>query len=357
MRVSAVAALCGLLLLCGLALCAICSHADTPGPFTWGGTTRVANVGWGRMIRLADGRWLSVGTLYPSNSTHTLQLEISADNAHTWARLSAVEEPGRRMDNGELIQLPNGTVLLSGRSVVENTSFHLPVYQSKDFGATWTFLSMADTNDAVVSGNHPGQGLWEPKFFLLAHGKLAMAYASEKHALEAPAYSQICAERVSQDNGATWGPEIVLVSQTGGGGLRPGMPVITKMQDGRYFEVSEIVGLDNAAVFFKISPDGTHWSPGLGTPIPLQHAGPWAATLADGRLVVTSCSNQISVSGDGGRTWDWSTPPAWDLGFTLSFPAIYQTGPTEIAVMNTHGSVQIRFGSFIPQKISEKKAK
>ena len=348
------ASLCLLLLFCGLTLA---GRADVPGPFTWGATTPVANTGWGRMIRLADGRWLSVGTLYPSQSTHTLQLQISTDNARTWTKLSGVEDPGRRMDNGELIQLPNGTVLLSGRSVVENTSFHLPIYSSKDFGATWTSLSMADTNDAVVSGNHPSQGLWEPKFFLLPYGKLAIAYASEKHALDTPAYSQICAERVSQDNGATWGPEIVLVSQVGGGGLRPGMPVVIQMHDGRYFEICEVVGVDNAAVFLKISPDGTHWPSGLGTPIPLQHAGPWAAVLADGRLLVTSCSNQISLSDDGGRTWSWSTPPAWNLGFTLSFPAVYQTGPSEIAVMNTHGGVQIRFGSFVPREMSKRKLK
>ena len=346
-----------LLLICGVAVTAIRSNAEVPGLFTWGVTTHVANTGWGRMIRLADGRWLSVGTLYPSSTTNTLQLQISTDNARTWKKLSGVEESGRRMDNGELIQLPNGTILLSGRSVVENTSYHLPVYQSKDFGATWSFLSMADSNDAVVSGNQPSQGLWEPKFFLLPHGKLAIAYASEKHSVGASAYSQICAERVSLDNGATWGPEIVLVSQVGGGGLRPGMPVVIQMHDGRYFEVCEVVGLDNAAVFFKISRDGTHWPPGLGTPIALQHAGPWVAALADGRLVVTSCSNQISTSDDNGHTWSWSTPPAWDLGFTLSFPAIYQTGPREIAVMNTHGGVQIRFGSFVPRKTSEVKVK
>ena len=345
---------CLLLLICVVAVTAIRSHAEASGPFTWGVTTHVANTGWGRMIRLADGRWLSVGTLYPSSTTNTLQLQISTDNARTWKKLSGVEEPGRRMDNGELIQLPNGTILLSGRSVIENASFHFPVYQSKNNGATWTFLSMAETNDAVVRGNQPSQGLWEPKFFLLPHGKLGIAYASEKHSVGTPAYSQICEERVSSDNGATWGPEIVLVSQVGGGGLRPGMPVVIPLHDGRYFEICEVVGLDNAAVFFKISPDGVHWPSGLGTSIAMQHAGPWVASLADGRLVVTSCSNQVSTSLDNGRTWTLSVPPAWNIGFTLSFPAIYQTGPREIAVMNTHDGVHIRFGSFVPRKSKTK---
>jgi len=115
------------------------------------------------------------------------------------------------------------------------------------------------------------------------------------------------------------------------------------MKDGRYVEVSEVVGIDNAAVYAKFSPDGVHWSGGLGDRIPLQHAGPWVASLSNGRLLVTSCSNEISYSDDLGRTWRHETTPPWDLGFTFSFPAIYQTGPDEIAVMNTHRGVFIRF--------------
>ena len=95
----------------------------------------------------------------------------------------------------------------------------------------------------------------------------------------------------------------MLVSQTGGGGLRPGMPVVTRMRDGHYLEVTEIVGIDNAAVLCKISLDDTHWPPGLGAPIDLQHACPWVVSLTDGQLLVTSCSNQISTSEDYRRTW------------------------------------------------------
>jgi len=324
--------------------------ADPVGPFAWGATVHVADAGWGRMIRLANGQWLSVGTLYPSKTTNTLQLKVSADHARTWTTLSDVAEPGRKMDNGELIQLPSGTILLTGRSIINNESFHLPVYRSDDNGAHWTFLSMIDSNDKVVSNNHPSQGLWEPHFFLLPKGKLAVAYADETHSVETPSFNQICAERVSEDNGATWSAESVLVSQPGGGNLRPGMPVVAWMRNGQYIEVSEIVGKDNAAVFFKISPDGVHWPSGLGTPIALQHAGPYVSSLSDGRVVVSSCSNEISVSDDYGQTWQWAAPPAWDIGFTLSFPAIHQTGPQEIAVMNTHNGVKIRFGKFQPRK-------
>lgn len=340
------------LLLAALALplCGRAAPTPPPDPFSWG-TVHVADAGWGRMIHLADGRWLSVGTLYPSKTTHVLQLKISSDNARTWTTLSTVTEEGRQLDNGELIQLPNKTLLLTGRSVIDTQSYHLPVYQSKDGGAHWAFLSQIDTNDAVVQGNSPSQGLWEPHFFLLPDGRLAAAYANEKHSIDTPAYSQICAERVSGDGGKTWGPESVLASQTGGGTQRPGMPVVTRMRDGRYIEVSEIVGLGHADVYYKLSPDGVTWPPGIGTAIAGQHAGPWVTSLADGRLVVTSCANQVSYSDDFGTTWVRAAP-AWDIGFVLSWPAIYQTGPKEIALMNTYRGINIRFGAYQPRKIA-----
>ncbi len=73
------------------------------------------------------------------------------------------------------------------------------------------------------------------------------------------------------------------------------------------------------------------------------------ASLLDGRLVVTTCANQISYSDDFGTTWT-RTAPAWDIGFALSWPAIYQTGPHEIAVMNTYRGINIHFGAYRPQR-------
>ena len=73
-------------------------------------------------------------------------------------------------------------------------------------------------------------------------------------------------------------------------------------------------------------------------------------SLSDGRLVVSSCANEMSTSDDDSRTWQLTSPPAWDIGFSLFFPAICQTGPHEIAVLNTHRGVNLRFGSYIPRQ-------
>jgi len=340
-----------LALMIGMGL-ALRAGADPSGPFTWGETTHAANAGWGRMTRLNDGRWLGVSTLYPHPNS-ILQLELSVDGARTWTPLTTVAEPGRNLDNGEVIPLPNGDILLTGRSVVDGPglprSYHLPVYRSTDGGKTWVFLSQVDTSEPPpAQARHPSVGLWEPHFFLLPDGKLACAYANEKPAAETPAYSQIVSEKVSPDGGATWGKEIVLAAQPGGGGLRPGMPVLARMKNGQYIAVYEVVGVGNADVYFKTSRDGMTWPPGIGVRIPCQHAGPWVTSLADGRLVVSSCENQISTSDDGGATWLLATPPAWPVGHVLTWPAIYQTAPDTLAAMNTYHGVGIRWGKIVP---------
>ena len=333
------------LLLLGLLFLSLPSPApaDPAGPFTWGEKTHMADAGWGRMIPLSGRRrWLCVDTLYPRPNS-ILQVEVSEDNARTWTPLATVAEPGRNLDNGEVTQLPGGVLLLTGRSVVNNQSFHLPVSRSVDGGKTWAFLSQIDTSDRVIQGNRPSQGLWEPHFFRLPGGHVAVAYANEKHSVETPPYSQVCSERVSPDGGRTWGPEITLAAQTGGGGQRPGMPVVTRMTNGQYIAVYEVVGVGNADVYSKTSRDGVQWPPGIGTPIPGHHAGPWVTSLTDGRLVVSSCSNQISYSNDFGATW-LPAAAAWDYGQTYTWPALYQTGPDEIAAMTTKHGVEIRWG-------------
>lgn len=311
---------------------------------SWGESNLVARGGWGRLIQLTNGNWLCVTTRF-ARTNSALQLQISTNAARTWSRLGEVANGRRFLDNGELIQLPDASVLLTGRSLIEGESYRLPIYRSTNAGGTWTFLSNLDANEGVP-GTMKGRGLWEPHFYFLPDGRLAVAYANEKHAVEKPAFSQVCSVKISPDFGRSWGEEITLAAEPGGGQLRPGMPVVARMADGRFLAVYEIVGVGDAEVFSKISDDGEHWPEGLGTRVPGHNAGPWVTSLADGRLLLTSCANVLSCSDDFGRSWHPVSPPAWAVGPGKNFtwPAIYQTAADEVAVMVSWRGVKLRFG-------------
>ena len=164
----------------------------------------------------------------------------------------------------------------------------------------------------VGTGEIFGRGLWEPWLYTLPVGRLAAAYANEKHSRDKPPFSQVCSVRVSADGGVTWGEDRLLASQPGGGRLRPGMPVVTRLKDGRYLAVYEIVGIFGTPVHVKESNDGLTWPEGLGRSVEGHRAGPYVLELDDGRLLLTSCTNRISWSDDGGRTWTMAQERGWN---------------------------------------------
>ena len=327
------------------------AHAGPAGPLAWTttATVKASNAGWGRMTKLNNGEWLAVYTRFPSGAPTHLEIGRSTDNARTWSVVTTVSEAGRNLDNGELLQLPNGTVLLTMRSIINGQSYRLPVYRSANNGASWSYLSNIDSNENP--GGLTNRGLWEPVFNVLPNGSLSVMYANEKYASSSPYYSQVISQRISTDNGATWGAEAWAVSEPGGGNARPGMAVMTRMGNGKFLLVFEICGLGpNCDVAYHVSDDGVTWPSGLGTGIRYQRCGPYVLSTTDGRLVVTSCQNEVSYSNDYGEAWLKNDPAAWPIGFSYSWPAVYQSGPSEIAVMNvtSGGAIQIKFGVLSP---------
>jgi len=297
------------------------------------------------MVHLDNGNWLCVTTRYPSGTNSYLRISRSSDNCRTWTMLSEVKEDGRTLDNGELVQLPDGTVLLAMRSLIPNMSYQLPVYASSNDGVTWTYRSNIDTSSGASAA--AGDGLWEPDFWVLEDGRLVVTYSNETH----PGYSQIISERISTDNGSTWGQEIWAVAQPGGGNLRPGMSQMVRMANGRYFLVYEVVLSGNADVYAKTSDDGVVWPSGLGTRIPCQHCGPFVISLPNGVLLVSSCENQISFSEDYGATWQLNDPPGWVAPFQFTWPALYLTQTNEVGLMLVTNGVKLRFGAVSPRPL------
>ncbi|MFB5673414.1 family 16 glycoside hydrolase [Paenibacillus terreus] len=297
---------------------------------------------YGRMLQLANGQWLAVYTIYDNNGYTRdpnggtkLQVARSTDNARTWTVLSTISDPGSDLDNGQMLQLPNGDILLAARSVRWAESFYLPVYKSTNGGATWTYLSNIDSN-AGAPGTLGARGVYEPHLGFLADGRLAVFYASEKHADSSPAYSQIISLKVSTDSGTTWGNEIFAAWNPGNSASRPGMPVWTKMNNGKYILTYEVCGPQNCDIYYKISDDGVTWSSGIGNPIPDQSGAPYVLSLSDGRLALTSNNSKLSFSNDYGATWYTNDQALWPGGFPdYYWASLYQTGTNEIAAMTS----------------------
>jgi hypothetical protein len=328
-------------------LCAICFvlkalqlGAAGEVEMTWGHTVRVAESGaWSRLAKLTNDTWLLVHTVFPRGQPSHVRILQSTNLCRDWTPMAELREPGRKFDNGNLLVLPSGAVLLAGRSLIEGQSYRLPVFRSTNGGGEWTLLSPIDANEGAA-GTLAGHGLWEPQLSLLGDGRLTAVYSSEKHA----GFSQIVAQKVSPDQGRTWGDEIRAVEQPGGGKLRPGMPVLTRMANRRFLLVYEVVGLGKGEVHLKTSPDGVNWPAGLGTRIPAHEAGPFALATEGGRIFVTSCANVISFSDDFGKSWRQSDLPPFPLGFKYSWPALYSIRPGEIAATVTSGGIRLRFG-------------
>lgn len=153
----------------GFLLCAPANSARAAADsarINWSSPVKISDGRWGRMVKLSDGDRLSVATISPGRTNRCLALYQSTNACRDWTPLSRVSEPARTVDNGELVELPNGTLLLSMRSLIAGQSYHLPVYSSADRGRTWHYLSNIDSSE----GNGP-HGIWEPDFQVLKDGR------------------------------------------------------------------------------------------------------------------------------------------------------------------------------------------
>jgi hypothetical protein len=93
------------------------------------------------MLQLWYGKWLAAYTVsrndgYQKDSSGGFELEIagSTDEGKQWKRIACITDPGRDLDNAQIIQLPDKSILLACRSVHWQESYWLPVYRSKDNG-------------------------------------------------------------------------------------------------------------------------------------------------------------------------------------------------------------------------------
>jgi hypothetical protein len=302
----------------------------------WGKTTNFPEGGWLRMAKLRDGVWLAASAHQVGLHRSDFGIYKSVDSARTWAKIANIDDGERWLDNPNLLKVPNGDVLLATRNWLKVASYRISVWRSSDNGVHWT-------GPVKVAGNeNPGGNQYlnvaEPWLFILPDGRISIMYSDGTQA--GIGFRQMITQKVSPDGGRTWPGPKTYPAALQDNRARPGMPVVLRMTNGQYLLLFEMGGTDSFYIHYKRSSDGVTWTSDLGTRISTTQAcAPGAVVLADGRIVVTSCTRAVSYSTDYGTTWK-SNDPAFTDGI---WPALYEIGPGEIAYA-TNGPPRLRFG-------------
>lgn len=294
---------------------------------------------WARMTQLKDGSWLAA---YQITTLPTrIRIKRSFDNMRTWQLVSEIGEAGRDLDNPALCTLPDGSVLMAIRSVIVGQSYQIETYKTVDSGNSFQYQSQVDWDEHIA-------GVYEPYLYVLPDGTIACFYTNEKHHLETPAYSQILSERVSADGGFTWGPEIRAIAQPGA--ARPGEANIVPLPGGVLALFFEMCGSENCLGHVSYSTDGVTW-PSIGPVLPSTFQDVQAVGMRNGLIFATSNLKDIILSTDFTNSWADTRQHPFVYG---TWPALYQTGENEIAMVMTsagdhdHQGQYIQFGTVNP---------
>ncbi|SEK52489.1 BNR repeat-like domain-containing protein [Paenibacillus sp. cl141a] len=277
-----------------------------------------------RLLKLTPSEWLVSFDTNAGGGNTRIVVSRTQDGGYTWSNpVTAVSSSAGNVGNGQMLRLPSGEIWLAYRHVVQSGSTYdiqLNVRRSVDGGYTWSDLPGGLIGSSTASSF---KGLWEPHLEMI-NGTIAVLYADDSPATVSTTGRQNLYMKTWNRSG--WGSWIT-VSDGVSASSRDGMPVITRMQDGRYmtvFEASDVAG-HPFVIKYKISPDGLNWSvPRQTLYVPVgngKKAGaPFVVTLPDGRLMAAFQTDESSantgdpytsmftmISSDNGATWQHKT--------------------------------------------------
>lgn len=293
---------------------------------SWGG-----GIGTPSVIELShngDNNGTYIASYAVSDSGYTgkatsLRTERSTDGGKTWTETGrAYEGFDKTIEaswNPHLFELPcqvgdmpEGTLLLAGISIDagQKKKTAVNIWRSYDLGDSWEHYVLVDTGGV---GDTTG-GLYEP-YLMYENDKLYCFYSDETDKAN---HSQKLVFKTSTD-GVNWSEKVDMVAlddQT----ERPGMAVVAKMGNGKYFAVYEVCNTADgtgAPIYFKITDNLDDWDPtDKGTRLRTTDdsgygSAPWCAWSPVGgdcgMLIISTCygtdDNDLVVSFDYGKTF------------------------------------------------------
>ena len=236
----------------------------------------------------------------------------------------------------DLGNLKKGTIICAGLTVSNSTTAknesdqdgsrytRIDLYYSTDGCRSWNFLG--HVTDGGQSRCGYATAIWEPCLYM-ANGKLYCFYSDERNINK----GQKLVAQASTD-GKTWGNAFDVVSFVGENeGYRPGMPVVTKLQDGRYVIVYEEYAMNRDGSgklrsSYKITNDIESWNPTEhGTIMDWTTGGaPYITQMEDGTIVCsdTNC-REVYVNKDNLATNSWEKVETGLMGCQGSNTAEY----------------------------------
>ena len=187
----------------------------------------------------------------------------SRDSGKTWDEIASVKE---KFDTSieacwqpcflelpeALGDFPEGTVFLSGVSIDpgQKIKSHIALYASKDAGKTWKEISV------TAEGGGLGLGVWEPHL-VYESGYLYSFYADDRGDGKTDCDQAIVYQRTK--DGINWEEKVGVVCPKAKT-HRPGMPVLTKMGNGKYYLVYEYGNGNGVPIYYKITDNISEWN-------------------------------------------------------------------------------------------------
>jgi hypothetical protein len=199
----------------------------------------------------------------------------SIDNGETFQFFSEVKglrgQPALYELPVKMGEFPAGTIMAAaGLEQSDPAKRALALSYSSDGGKTWQYLSTyaeggpgrydpADRAGLSLQQNP----VFEPYLYADVKSRLVVYFSDERYKKDG--HSQLLDHRVSNDGGRTW-DDLVFDVAIPDGLVRPGMAVVTRAGNGKFFMTYEMVSMPGYPleprtnpVYFKVSDDGLNW--------------------------------------------------------------------------------------------------